>query len=100
MDVIVLSDIHANLEALRAVLAHAGRFDALWFLGDAVGYGPDPEPCVQRLMALAPAVWLAGNHDHAALGKLDLSDFNPEAREAAEWTMAQLSDAVRTRLGA
>lgn len=100
MDVVVVSDIHANLEALRAVLADAGRFDALWFLGDAVGYGPDPEACVQILIEHAPAVWLAGNHDHAALGKLDVSDFNPEARAAAEWTAGQLSDAVRARLNA
>ncbi|MCC7018944.1 MAG: metallophosphoesterase family protein [Ardenticatenales bacterium] len=100
MDVVVLSDIHANIEALDAVMAHAGPFDEVWFLGDAVGYGPDPEACVQRLIDVAPTVWLAGNHDHAALGKLDVSDFNPEAREAAEWTTAQLSDAVRARLNA
>mgnify|MGYP001218408943 CR=1 FL=1 len=98
MDAIVLSDIHANLEALDAVLADAGRFDAAWFLGDAVGYGPDPEACVQRLIDLGPAVWLAGNHDHAALGKLDIDDFNPEAREAVHWTVSQLSEAARARL--
>lgn len=100
MDVLVVSDIHANLEALRAVLDDAGRYDALWFLGDAVGYGPDPEACVQLLIERSPAIWLAGNHDHAALGKLDVSDFNPEARAAAEWTAGQLSDAVRARLNA
>lgn len=100
MDAIVLSDIHANLEALDAVLADAVRFDALWFLGDAVGYGPDPEACVQRLIDLAPAIWLAGNHDHAALGKIDIDDFNPEARDAVRWTASQLSDAARRRLDA
>ncbi len=91
MIVLVLSDIHANLEALEAVLAHAGHFDRLWFLGDAVGYGPDPNAVVERLRALEPEVWLAGNHDWAALGKLDLETFNPEARRAAEWTGDQLS---------
>ena len=94
MIVLILSDIHANREAFEAVLAHAGAFDRLWFLGDAVGYGPDPNACVERLLELAPEVWLAGNHDHAALGKLDLSTFNPEARRAAEWTGDQLSAAA------
>ncbi|MFN8423423.1 MAG: metallophosphoesterase family protein [Anaerolineae bacterium] len=65
-----------------------------------MGYGPDPEACVQLLIERSPSIWLAGNHDHAALGKLDVSDFNPEARTAAEWTAGQLSDAVRARLNA
>ena len=95
---LVLSDIHANLEALEAVLAHAGPFDHLWFLGDAVGYGPDPNACVERLLGLEPEVWLAGNHDWAALGKLDLETFNPEARQAAEWTGDQLSPESHARL--
>jgi diadenosine tetraphosphatase ApaH/serine/threonine PP2A family protein phosphatase len=96
--VLVLSDVHANLEALEAVLADAGAVDEVWFLGDAVGYGPDPNACVERLMALAPRFWLAGNHDWAALGRMDLSDFNVEARVAAEWTARQLSRAVRAQL--
>jgi predicted phosphodiesterase len=100
MTVLVLSDIHANLEALEAVLAHAAPFDRVWFLGDAVGYGPDPNACVERLAALAPEVWLAGNHDWAALGRLDLSTFNPDPRLAAEWTAAQLTPSVRERLAA
>lgn len=100
MTVLILSDIHANLEALEAVLAHAGAFDRLWFLGDAVGYGPDPNACVERLLALKPEVWLAGNHDWAALGKLDLADFNPEARRAAEWTGEQLNPEARAVLDA
>jgi predicted phosphodiesterase len=91
MNVLVMTDIHANLEALEAVLADAGAWDALWFLGDAVGYGPDPVACVERLLELRPTYWLAGNHDWAALGRLDISDFNPDARRAAEWTRRQLS---------
>ena len=98
MNIVVLSDVHANIEALRAVLEHAGEWDDLWFLGDAVGYGPDPEACVARLIDLEPAVWLAGNHDHAALGTLDTSEFNPEARRAAEWTGEQLGESARARL--
>lgn len=92
MDVIVLSDIHANLEALDAVLEHAGDWDELWFLGDIVGYGPDPEGCVARMRELGPAYWLAGNHDWAAVGRLDVSGFNPDARAAAEWTARQLDE--------
>jgi predicted phosphodiesterase len=99
MAILVLSDIHANLEALDAVLNHVRGFDAVWFLGDAVGYGPDPNACVERLVNLDPAIWLAGNHDLAALGELDTDDFNPDARAAAHWTRDQLSDDVRARLG-
>jgi diadenosine tetraphosphatase ApaH/serine/threonine PP2A family protein phosphatase len=95
---LVLSDVHANLEALEAVLADAGPVDEVWFLGDAVGYGPDPNACVERLMALKPQWWLAGNHDLAALGHMDLADFNPEARLAAEWTGRALNPAVRQQL--
>ncbi len=95
MTVLVLSDVHANYEALSAVLEAAGEFDAVWFLGDAVGYGPDPNRCVRRLLELEPEFWLAGNHDWAALGQLDLAEFNPEARAAAEWTAGELDDDVR-----
>jgi diadenosine tetraphosphatase ApaH/serine/threonine PP2A family protein phosphatase len=99
MAVLVISDVHANLEALEAVLADAaGRHDGVWFLGDAVGYGPDPNEVVERLVALEPAYWLAGNHDLAALGRMDLDDFNPDARAAAVWTGRQLTPAFRARL--
>jgi diadenosine tetraphosphatase ApaH/serine/threonine PP2A family protein phosphatase len=98
--VLVLSDIHANLEALEAVLADAGSWDEVWFLGDAVGYGPDPNACVERLQALSPAYWLAGNHDWAALGRMDLAEFNPDAQAAALWTGRSLSAGVRAQLEA
>jgi diadenosine tetraphosphatase ApaH/serine/threonine PP2A family protein phosphatase len=100
MTILVLSDVHANLEALEAVLADAGAVEAVWFLGDAVGYGPDPNAVVERLADLSPSYWLAGNHDWAALGKLDRSDFNTEARIAAEWTSQQLTKVVRQQLDA
>jgi predicted phosphodiesterase len=96
--VLVVSDIHANLAALDAVLDAAPPHDAVWFLGDAVGYGADPNAVVERLAEIGPEVWLAGNHDRAALGLLDLADFNPAARRAAEWTAATLSDAARSHL--
>jgi predicted phosphodiesterase len=98
MPILVLSDVHANLEALAAVLDAAPPFDAVWCLGDAVGYGPDPNAVVERLTELEPAVWLAGNHDHAALGKLDLSAFNADARRAVEWTAEHMSVGARARL--
>lgn len=103
MKVLVLSDIHANLPALETVLADADRhgYDEVWCLGDLVGYGPDPNACVERLQALGPqlGVCLAGNHDYAALGKgIDIDDFNPEAKRAVLWTRAQLKPGVRAYL--
>ena len=79
MRVAVLSDIHSNLVALDAVLAHAGPVDAVWHLGDVVGYGPDPDGVVARLIEVG-AVGVRGNHDAAALGGAEIEWFNPEAR--------------------
>ena len=100
MRILVLSDIHANLAAFDAVLAHAGSFDRVWCLGDIVGYGPDPNECVERVRELRRYQCLAGNHDWAALGKLDLSDFNTDARLAALWTRQQLTPDNRAFLDA
>lgn len=100
MRILVLSDIHANLAAFEAVLAHAGSFDRVWCLGDIVGYGPDPNECVERVRELRRYQCLAGNHDWAALGKLDLSDFNTDARLAALWTRQQLTPDNRAFLDA
>lgn len=87
MRVLVLSDIHANLAALDAVLADAKEFDyeTVWCLGDTVGYGPEPDECITRIRLLG-AVTVAGNHDWAALGRMEVDDFNPEARRAVLWT--------------
>jgi diadenosine tetraphosphatase ApaH/serine/threonine PP2A family protein phosphatase len=90
MRCLVLSDIHSNLEAFEAVLDDAGAVDQVWCLGDVVGYGPDPNGCVELLRSL-PHLSIAGNHDWATLGKLDLQDFNPEAREANLWNRQQLT---------
>ena len=92
MRALVLSDIHANLEALEAVLSDArnrGGFDVIWCLGDTVGYGPDPGACVDRIREF-DLVAIAGNHDHAAIGLIDARDFNPAAKAAAEWTAGQI----------
>jgi diadenosine tetraphosphatase ApaH/serine/threonine PP2A family protein phosphatase len=96
----ILSDVHANLEALRAVLADAApRADGVLCLGDSVGYGADPGPCVELLAARARAL-VAGNHEHGVAGLLDLDWFNPAARAAAEWTRERLDDDHRAWLGA
>ena len=90
MRVAVLSDIHANLVALDAVLATLGSVDAVWHLGDVVGYGPDPDGVVERLRGLA-AVGVAGNHDLAAVGGDQIAWFNPDARAAMEWTRRRIA---------
>jgi diadenosine tetraphosphatase ApaH/serine/threonine PP2A family protein phosphatase len=97
--VLIISDIHANLAALEAVLDDAPPFDEVWCLGDLVGYGPRPNACIERVRTL-PHTSLAGNHDWAALGKLDLSSFNPIARSANEWTQRQLTAGSRATLSA
>lgn len=94
----VLSDVHANLEALRAVLADAeGRVDGVVCLGDVVGYGADPVACVETIGARVEAL-VAGNHDHAVAGRLEFAWFNPHARAALDWTLARLSDDHRAWL--
>ena len=91
--ILVVSDVHSNLEALGAVTSDAaerGGFSEIWCLGDLVGYGPDPGPCLALLRSHA-LVAVAGNHDYAAVGKRRVDDFNGAARAAAIWTSAQLS---------
>jgi diadenosine tetraphosphatase ApaH/serine/threonine PP2A family protein phosphatase len=90
MRYLLLSDIHSNLEAFQAVLEDAGSVDEIWCLGDVVGYGPDPNACVELLRS-RPHCCIAGNHDWATLGKLDLRDFNPDARDANLWNRKQLT---------
>ncbi|MBM3470830.1 MAG: metallophosphoesterase family protein [Armatimonadetes bacterium] len=97
----VVSDVHANLEALEAVLAHQGSQppDMLVCLGDFVGYGPDPNACVERLR---PLLWAAvmGNHDQAALSDSPTDNFNFFAQEAIVWTRQVLEDGPRAYLSA
>jgi predicted phosphodiesterase len=90
MRIAVLSDIHANLTALEAVLTDAGEVDAVWQLGDIVGYGPDPDRVVARLREVR-ATGVRGNHDAAACGGSEIDWFNPEARRAMEWTREAIS---------
>ncbi len=100
MRILVLSDIHANLPAFEAVLETTdGQWDQLWFLGDLVGYGPNPNECVALLQDL-DHVSLSGNHDWAALGKLDIDDFNGNARDAILRTRSMLNEESSTFLNA
>lgn len=98
MKIAVLSDIHSNLEALQACLAHAEREGAAMhvFLGDLVGYGADPVACLGLLAdhAAKGALLVRGNHDEAALGGL-CESMSFTAREAIYWTRAQLSSTER-----
>jgi diadenosine tetraphosphatase ApaH/serine/threonine PP2A family protein phosphatase len=95
----VTSDIHANLAALEAVLAHAGDFDVIWNTGDCVGYGPQPSDCISRLRG-ADALWVTGNHERAATGAMSVDEFNPAAADAALWTLSRLSDDEKAFLDA
>ncbi len=99
MRVAVISDIHANLCALEAVLAEveAAGVDELWCLGDTVGYGPRPEECCALVRERA-ALALCGNHDLAVIGALDVSEFSGDAAAAARWSAGRLDTASRNWL--
>ena len=101
MRVLLLSDIHSNFEALTAVVRDArdrGSVDAIWNLGDTVGYGPDPGQCV-RFLQDEGAVSVAGNHDLGAIGRISLSDFNPYAAAACRWNGSQITQEEAAFLG-
>jgi diadenosine tetraphosphatase ApaH/serine/threonine PP2A family protein phosphatase len=97
--VAVISDVHANEEALLAVLEEIDAWapELIWCLGDVVGYGPAPNRCCQ-IVAERTDVCLIGNHDLVALGTLDVTDFNDEAAAAALWTRAALDERSRAFL--
>lgn len=89
----IVSDIHANLEAFTAVLEDIekrGGVGKIWCLGDIVDYGPDPHECIELLRQRSHIV-VAGNHDLAAIGKIDFSEFYPDAVVAVRWTSRQLT---------
>jgi predicted phosphodiesterase len=98
---LVLSDIHANLDALDAVLtAIEGQWDRLLVLGDLVGYGGEPNGVIDRIRGLNPVAIIRGNHDKAACGIDDASNFNQIAKYAAVWTGETLTDDNREYLRA
>jgi predicted phosphodiesterase len=88
---LIVSDIHANIDALEAVLTAAGAWDRLLVLGDLVGYGAEPNLVIDRVRGLDPIAVIRGNHDKAACGLDDGSNFNQVARFAAAWTNQQLT---------
>jgi predicted phosphodiesterase len=97
----VLGDIHANIEALEAVLGDAGRRGAERYIstGDVVGYNASPAECMDRLATLGAGT-VQGNHDHYAAGSQDLNDFNPVAARAIRWTQTRLNAEHRRNLAA
>jgi diadenosine tetraphosphatase ApaH/serine/threonine PP2A family protein phosphatase len=94
---LVLTDIHANLEALDTCLAdaHARGFDRTLVLGDLVGYGPDPNATIDRVLALNPSAIVRGNHDKVACGLDHAEGFNSVAKMAARWTLESLTPGNR-----
>lgn len=102
MRYLVLSDIHANMEAFEAVLAAAAEipYDRLLVLGDLVGYGADPNAVVERVRGLAPHALIRGNHDKVGSGLESAEGFNAVARSAIRWTYDNLSQTNREWLAA
>ena len=100
LKIALLSDVHGNLPAFRAVLdaVEASQVDAVWFLGDLVGYGASPDECVE-LAAERCDLCLAGNHDLGVLDRIDIADFSPPAAAAALWTREQAGEATLEFLG-
>jgi len=88
--VLIVSDVHANLIALEAVVADAPSCDALWNIGDTIGYGPRPRECLDFMVDHPATAALVGNHDLACIGDVDLSEFNSVAQIASKWTALQL----------
>jgi len=95
----ILSDVHSNLEALEAVLRNVDKRKVkdVLFLGDAVGYGPNPNECIELLIARCK-ILLAGNHDWGVLGLTDINYFNEYARAAIEWTKQVITEGNRKTL--
>lgn len=96
MRIAIVSDIHSNHTALETVLHEIDTVDQIWNLGDTIGYGPRPNECLSILPRCD--VIIAGNHDLACIGRLDLEDFNADARTANLWNGLQLTPENRAAL--
>src|ERR1700722_6827324 len=90
MRALLISDIHANIDALETVLDTAPAHDVVWNLGDVVGYGAAPNEDIERVRCLGNT-FVPGNHDRSCSGQLSLEDFNPVASRAARWTRQVLT---------
>lgn len=88
----IISDVHSNIEALTAVLIEIkkSKIEEIFFLGDAVGYGPNPDECTKTVNDHCSAMIL-GNHDMAVLGLLDIEFFNVYAQQAIQWTVQKMN---------
>lgn len=95
MRTLIISDVHANLTALNAVLEAAAPFNRVWCLGDVVGYGPDPNECIERIQSLPLLKCIKGNHDAAIVGDIDIKTFNYEARASLQWLESELRPSNR-----
>jgi predicted phosphodiesterase len=96
---LVVSDLHANREALEGVLADAaGLYERIVCCGDIAGYGPDPNYVIDWVRENVNVV-IRGNHDRGCAGLLDLDNFNPVARAACVWTMRELTSENLNYLG-
>lgn len=100
MRYLVISDVHANLEALEATLAAAPSHDRVLVLGDLVGYGADPNPVIERIRAFPAATIIRGNHDKVGAGLENVEGFNHLARHAIAWTAAELTPDNKSWLAA
>jgi putative phosphoesterase len=107
--IVVISDIHSNIDSFRTVIAELPPYDSILFLGDLIGYGPNPNEVVEQLQQLKPAAALMGNHDHAVTTG-DVTGFSPLAAVAIEWTrrcikpknlayLSSLQSSARIRMG-
>ena len=90
MRALLISDVHANLEALEAVMAAAPEHDVVWNLGDVVGYGANPNEVIEETRRLGN-VFVRGNHDRVCAGLAGIEEFNPVAQRAARWTECVLT---------
>jgi diadenosine tetraphosphatase ApaH/serine/threonine PP2A family protein phosphatase len=93
MRVATITDVHANLPALEAVLAavDASGIEQIWCLGDVLGYGVEPDACAELIRERCD-LCLVGNHDMAVLGELDIASFSEAAAEAVAWTRDNVAE--------
>ena len=91
MRILVISDVHGNYPALEAVLASVVTVDAVWCLGDLVGYGPFPNQCIERISTLPNLTCVLGNHDAAVVDGRDIDRFNDEASHVIYWTKREIT---------
>ena len=99
MRTLIISDVHSNLTALQTVLEDAKPFNQVWCLGDVIGYGPDPNQCVERIQNLPLLKCVKGNHDAAIIGDINIRAFNYEARASLEWLDNVITPENRRWLG-